>query len=346
MTLLMAVPALGQADSTGAAAIGALLVDNLLERDYMYYGDEALHYAEAAAAVGALRLATARNAVGTVEQLRQRYESLLDDTSNLVSRRPHVDMNVIGIVPLQIAIATGGERFRAQGLTFADRQWTTPTPGGLTDQSRWWIDDLYMVGMLQIQAYRATGNEIYADRAAHQVAAYLPVLQRKNGLFYHSPDVPIFWGRGNGWVASAMAEVLSSLPADHALRPELLERYTQMMETLLELQGPDGLWRQVLDHDDAWSETSGSAMFAYAMAAGINRGFLAGNRYAAAIDRAWRGLIEKLDDDGNLADVCIGTSKKNDLQYYLDRPRISGDLHGQAPMLWLAAEIDTLGSVP
>lgn len=41
---------------------------------------------------------------------------------------------------------------------------------------------------------------------------YLDELQRPNGLFYHAPDVPYYWGRGNGWVAAGMAELLQCLP--------------------------------------------------------------------------------------------------------------------------------------
>jgi len=38
-----------------------------------------------------------------------------------------------------------------------------------------------------------------------------------------------------------------------------------MMASLLKMQGDDGLWRQLLDHPEAWPETSGTGMFAFAM---------------------------------------------------------------------------------
>ena len=46
-----------------------------------------------------------------------------------------------------------------------------------------------------------------------------------------------------------------------------------------------------------------------------------------------------LTPEGDLREVCVGTGKKNDLQYYLDRPRSVGDGHGQAPMLWAATAL-------
>ena len=43
----------------------------------------------------------------------------------------------------------------------------------------------------------------------------------------------------------------------------------------------------------------------------------------------YRSYGGKLDEYANLRDVCIGTGKKNDHQYYLDRPREAGDPHGR-----------------
>lgn len=323
---------------------GEKITANLLSRDYMFYGKESLHYSEACTAVGALRFAKATGNEVMLDQLVARYEALLDDDSELISRRPHVDLNVIGIVPLQIAMLTKDPRYLRQGLTFADSQWESPLEDGLTRQTRWWIDDLYMVGMLQIQAYRATGEQKYANRAALQLAAYLPKLQQENGLFYHSPDVPIYWGRGNGWVAVAMAEVLSSLPEDHALRTELLNRYVAMMESLLEYQSENGMWRQVVDYEFSWAESSCTAMFAYAMASGIDHGLLDRDRFQPAVNKAWTALAAHIDREGNVREICVGTGKKNDLEYYLKRPRVDGDFHGQAPVLWLATELQKDGS--
>ncbi len=312
---------------------------NLLGREFMFYGEEALHYAEAAAAVGALRFAAHAGDDKALSAVAARYAVLLEDDSGLLSRRAHVDMAVIGILPLEIAMQTGDAAMRALGLGFADAQWAEPLPEGVTDQSRWWIDDLYMVGMLQIQAYRATGDHRYADRAAAQLAAYLPRLQQDNGLFHHGPDAAIFWGRGNGWVAAAMAEVLRSLPRDHPRFAEIDERYLRMMKALLAYQSDNGMWRQVVDYPWSWAESSATAMFAYAMAAGLDAGLLHGADYEAAVERAWVALSAHLDRAGNLREVCVGTGKENDLEFYLKRPRVDGDLHGQAPFLWLATEL-------
>jgi rhamnogalacturonyl hydrolase YesR len=108
---------------------------------------------------------------------------------------------------------------------------------------------------------------------------------------------------------------------------------------LLDYQGDDGMWRQVVDYEPSWAESSATAMFAYAMIVGVQGELLPQEPYRYAIDRAWAALTARVDADGNLAAVCIGTGKDSDLAYYLARPTVAGDFHGQAPLLWLATAL-------
>jgi rhamnogalacturonyl hydrolase YesR len=80
-------------------------------------------------------------------------------------------------------------------------------------------------------------------------------------------------------------------------------------------------------------------MFAYAFVRGANQGFLTGPAYVPAALRAWRALAERVEPDGKLSAVCVGTGKGDNLRYYFGRPTVTGDLHGQAPLLWLASEL-------
>lgn len=315
---------------------GELITRNLLDRaQYMRYGRDGLHYAEACAAVGALTFADVTGNQELLDSLIARYEVLLDPDTDLISRKPHVDMSVIGIIPLQIHLITGEQKWLDLGLTFADRQWANPREDGLTQETRWWIDDMYMIGMLQMQAFRATGEDVYADRAAREIAAYLERLQQDNGLFFHGPEAPFFWGRGNGWVASALAQVLDALPEDHELRPMIMERYLTMMGSLLRYQSDNGMWRQLVDYPYSWAESSCTAMFSYAMSVGVAHGWLEADEYLPAVENGWAALAAHLDPAGNLREICVGTGQQNDIEYYLARPRQSGDFHGQAPVLWL-----------
>jgi unsaturated rhamnogalacturonyl hydrolase len=198
---------------------------------------------------------------------------------------------------------------------------------------------MFMITAVQAQAYRATGNRLYVDRAAREMVFYLDRLQKPNGLFHHTPETPFYWGRGNGWMAAGTAELLRSLPADNPDRPCIERGYHLMMESLLRYQDQAGMWRQLIDDQASWPETSSTGMFTFAFITGVKEGWLDGARFGPAARKAWLALVGYLDEKGELREVCAGTGARNDRQYYLDRPRLVGDFHGQAPVLWCATAL-------
>jgi len=318
--------------------ISLRITENLLSRkEFMLYNSPQLktfHYAEVCAAFGAARVAALRKDTVTIERLIKRYEPLLDGV--MLGPGIHVDVNVYGIVPLELYRFSKDERFLKQGLNLADEQWKDPLPNGLTNQTRYWIDDMYMIGSLQVEAYRITGRDVYLDRAARELDDYLKKLQQSNGLFFHGPEAHFYWGRGNGWVAAALAELLSVLPKENPYYTSIHDGYIKMMNALLQYQAEDGMWRQLIDYPNAWKETSSTAMFGYAMMVGVKKGILPSDKFRPACEKAWLSLSNYLNEQGELTDVCVGTGQSKDAQYYLDRGKSTGDFHGQAPMLWFA----------
>lgn len=307
-------------------------------------------YPETCAWYGALTFAKLAGETNLSRQLIGRFEPLLGQEKNLIPRPSHVDASVFGAVPLEIYIQTRDSRSLVIGQTIADKQWAAPTnlaalsdatrnhlQRGLSPQTRFWIDDMFMITALQAQAFRATGDTNYLNRAALEMVAYLDKLQQPNGLFYHAPDVPFFWGRGNGWMAAGMSELLRSLPASHPEFPRVLAGYRQMMATLLRYQGADGMWRQLVDHPESWPESSCTGMFTFAFITGVKNGWLDEKIYGEAARKGWLALASRLDANADLQDICEGTNKKNSLEYYLNRKRLTGDMHGQAPVLWCAS---------
>ncbi|HEX2583863.1 MAG TPA: glycoside hydrolase family 88 protein, partial [Steroidobacteraceae bacterium] len=133
--------------------------------------------------------------------------------------------------------------------------------------------------------------------------------------------------------------LLRVMPTHHPRRNYILSSYRKMMASLLKYQAMSGLWRQLVDHEESWEETSGSAMFAFAFVTGVQQEWLPAKKYGPAARKAWLALAAKVNSEGLISDVCVGTGAKNDLQHYLDRPRAIGDLHGQAPLLWTAAAL-------
>lgn len=302
--------------------------------------DNTIIYPEVCAWYGALTFAKLSSDKDLTRRLIARFDPLLTPKeAALVPTERHVDFSVFGAVPLEIYIETKEKKYLDLGKMIADRQWENPRPDGLTSETRFWIDDMFMITAVQVQAYRATDDRKYLDRAALEMTAYLEKLQQPNGLFYHAPDVPFYWGRGNGWVAVGMAELLRSMPKDHPQRAAILEHYRKMMDSLLKYQGTDGMWKQLIDHPEAWPETSSTGMFTFAMITGVKNGWLDTKTYGPAARKAWLSLVGYINADGDISNVCEGTNKQNDLQYYLDRKRNTGDLHGQAPILWCASAL-------
>jgi rhamnogalacturonyl hydrolase YesR len=105
----------------------------------------------------------------------------------------------------------------------------------------------------------------------------------------------VFWGRGNAWVAAALAEVLATLPPADPRAEQYAGMLAGMADRLRALQGSDGFWRSSLLSPALYPapETSATALFTYAIADGINRGLLDRATYVPVVARAWNGLATK-----------------------------------------------------
>lgn len=306
-------------------------------------------YSEVCTWLGSLWFADVTDNPDLLARLEERFIPLGGDKRHLLPPANHVDNNVFGSVPFELFLQTGHDNYKYIGLYYADTQWTLPDDAepeekafadrGYTWQTRIWIDDMFMITAVQSQAFRATGDRKYIDRAAREMILYLDTIQLENGLFYHSPTAHFAWGRGNGWMAAGMTEILRAMPGDHPDRARIMEGYHKMMATLLEHQAEDGMWRQVIDDPEFWKETSSTAMFTYAMITGVKNGWLDEQVYGAAARKAWLSLIGYINAEDNVTEICEGTGTSSDRNHYMNRKRNTGDFHGQAPMLWCAAAL-------
>lgn len=340
----------GQTDLTnfpagaGPKEVGYRIAHRFITGKHMLHAGKWISYPETFYWTGAINYAHLTDDQQLMQAMEERFAKLTSSEQSLLPIKNHVDLNMFGSLPLRLYQLTKDKSYLDLGLPYADTQWEVPQSAsqaekdwagkGFSWQTRLWIDDMYMITILQTQAFRATADSKYLDRAAREMVLYLDDLQRPNGLFYHAPDVPYYWGRGNGWMAAGMCALLRVLPTDHQDRPRILKGYLKMMKSLKKYQTKTGLWNQLIDQPDCWTETSGSAMFAYAIISGVKQGWLNSKQYGPVARNAWLGLTKYLDDKGAVSEVCVGTNKKNDKQYYYDRPRHTGDYHGQAPYLW------------
>lgn len=335
---------------TSPQEVGKRVAENFLARELEYAQGkrEFVIYPEVCGWYGSLTVAALTRDADLQSRLIKKFDPFLTTEARRISPAAHVDYRVFGALPLQIYLLNKDSRCLTLGQGLADKQWENPTADGVTSEARYWVDDIFMISLVQVQAYRATGNKVYLDHAAVTAATYLDKLQQPNGLFFHAADSPFYWSRGNGWYAAGMAELLRELPASHPKHARILAGFKIMMASLLKYQGADGLWRQLLDQPDCWSETSGTGMFTYAMVTGVKYGLLDADTYGPAARKAWLGLVARLDENANVKDVCVGTNKAfqevgadpaTQLKFYLGRNRKTGDLHGQSPILWTASAL-------
>lgn len=211
-----------------------------------------------------------------------------------------------------------------------------------------WLDDLYMSVSFLSKMGNYSQNSEYFDFAAKEVILFSNRLYDSiTGLYFHcyydflqEPGVA-HWGRANGWSIFAQAYLLDVLPESHPLRPQLLQIFRRQILGFSRYQSESGLWHQLLDKNDSYLETSCSAMFAYAVAKGVNRGWLDKDFESIAL-RAWSGICKQVNEKGEVAGICMGTGIAHDLVFYYTRPAPLNDVHGLGAIIQAGLEIDKM----
>ncbi|MDR3734084.1 MAG: glycoside hydrolase family 88 protein [Acidobacteriaceae bacterium] len=179
----------------------------------------------------------------------------------------------------------------------------------------WWCDALFMAPPVWARMYEATHDRKYIAYLDAQWERTSDLLYDKEEYLYardasyltkrEANGKKIFWSRGEGWVMGGLARTLQYLPADDARRPFYINQLREMSAKIASLQGADGLWHAgLLDPGNyPLPEISGSALFVYAMAWGVNEGYLDAAVYRPVIEKAWTGILQHIYADGRLG--CI-----------------------------------------
>jgi len=206
-----------------------------------------------------------------------------------------------------------------------------------------WVDGIFMGQMFLMRYGKSIGDREYCwNEVTKQITIYAKLAERGNtGLYlhgYYEPghggSVPAWadqktglsrevWSEGLGWYALVVVEALAELPRDHPRRPELEAVFLQLAKGLKATQdGKSGRWFQVVDkgdRSDNWTDTSGSAMFTYAIAKGIEIGLLDQSEFATVVQRGYRGITAnaRINEQGlvDIYSACDGLG----VQYSYDR---------------------------
>jgi rhamnogalacturonyl hydrolase YesR len=103
-------------------------------------------------------------------------------------------------------------------------------------------------------------------------------------------------------------------------------------------QDTSGMWHQLLDKPESYLESSVTAMYVYTVAKAVNEGWI-NKRFITIAQKGWDALAKKITTDGQVPDICIGTSVEEDISYYFNRPKELNDTHGLGAFLMAGAEM-------
>lgn len=241
------------------------------------------------------------------------------------------DDQCCGQTYVELAALKGGDQkaLLANVIANLDHQMVTPnskkqtsTPKAKTNVNSlygWWtwIDAIQMAMPLYMQIANVTGEQKYRDHAMQMYRWTRNecgggLFNTKDGLWWRDADyVPpykekdgkdCYWSRGNGWVYAAIVRCMNQLSPKSKEYKELKKDFQLMSKGLLSCQHEDGFWHASLvsDVDYPTPEMTGTALFLYGMAWGIQQGLLKAKTYRPACDKAWQALASCVHNDGFL----------------------------------------------
>lgn len=231
-----------------------------------------------------------------------------------------------------------------------------------------WLDGLYMASPFYAH-YASFFNEVslFDDVTKQFMIADKYTFDTNTGLNYHGWDEsrtqkwanpitgqsPNFWSRSMGWYMMAMVDVLDFLPSNHPDRPAIINMLNKLSVALLKYQDKKtGMWYQVTNfpkRDGNYLESSGTAMFSYAMAKAFHKGYLP-EKFLKASKKAFAGLVKystQVNPDGtvSITRACsvagLGGNPYRDgsYEYYINEPIRNDDPKVIGPFIMAALEL-------
>ena len=269
---------------------------------------------------------------------------------------------------------TGDERYKkaAGKIRRALDDYPRNNDGGLwhnrSMNGQMWIDGIFMGQMFLTRYGKSVADSQYCwDEAARQISLYAQRAQRGDtGLYLHgiyeaghggrvpnwanartglSPEV---WSEGLGWYALITVETLANLPKNHPRRAEVEDIFRRLAAGLERTQDPKtGRWFQVVDKGSQpgnWTDTSGSAMFTYAVARGIELGLLDKTQYAPVVQKGYQGIVANanINNKGllDISSACDGLGVQSSYDRYIHYRQSLNAKEAVAGFLWATAIVE------
>lgn len=222
----------------------------------------------------------------------------------------------------------------------------------LTDNyQQMWDDTLMMTVMPLAKIGLLLDRPHYVEEAKKQMLLHVKYLcDASSGLWYHGYTfdgdhnyAQAFWARGNSWITIVIPEFIEllKLPPGDFLREFLIETLDRQVSKLSTLQdSQSGLWHTLLDDSSSYVESSATAGIAYGVLKAIRKRYI-DPKYKPMAIKAIRGVMEQIDDRGELLNTSFGTGMGDSLQFYKDIPLTSMP-YGQAMAMMALVEFSKL----
>lgn len=232
-----------------------------------------------------------------------------------------------------------------------------------------WLDGLYMAQPFYMQ-YEITYNQgKNCSDSCHQfLNVYKLMRDTRNGLYYHAYDdsresfwcdkvtglSANFWLRALGWYAMALIDTVEIMPDTMAEeKAELSRIYHELIDSMLPYQDEEtGMWYQVVNRGGIspnYLETSGSAIYAYAIMKSVRLGLLEASYFIygkKAFDGVCKKYLSEKDGQLQLGGICLVAGlgnkemREGTFDYYMREPIVQNDAKGVAPLI--LAYVETL----
>lgn len=311
------------------------------------------------------------------DYIKKYADDLIDKDGNIATYKEdayNIDMIVAGRILFNLYATTKDNRYLVAMQTLRKQLDNQPrtASGGFWHKkiypNQMWLDGLYMGEPFYAQYTTIFEKGAQLDDIAKQFELIqLHATDKKTGLLYHAWDEskqmpwanketgnsPNFWSRSIGWYMMALVDVLDYFPKNHPKQKELVAYLNNISNSLVQFQDPSGIWYQVTDEGGApgnYLESSGTSMFAYAMAKGANKGYLP-KKFKTIAAKAFDGLTSKLikvDPNGaiTITNACavagLGGTPYRDgsYEYYINERKKDNDPKATGPFILAALELN------
>lgn len=225
---------------------------------------------------------------------------------------------------------------------------------GVVDKNGIFMDPVFAVTPYLLYAGLVDGRQEWVDYAAWMtLKTFEDLADTQSGLVHQAravKDMPVgkltedCWSRGNGWGAMALGTLMRDLPKDNKYYSQLCSLACRYFEAVVKCQDTNGLWHQEMTWPDSFVEISGSALLLYGLGSGIESGVLPA-KYRKAFVKGIAGLLEYIDERGNVANTCSGCLAYGDgsKKSYASHAYFCNEQHAFGPALLALGQALRLG---